>query len=332
MDPSASGPKAATDPAKIKRWLEVDALTVSTRYRYISSNSQVTLANQEQYQIVARGRFKFDAKGKYSIYAGLFTGNNITSGWNNTGWGTGNLQSRPYLKQLYFNAMPVKWLEVQAGGIGINNGENTEITGYDNDLYLTGERVQIRRPKDLYFDEISVTNAFLGDVIQPNVFRRFKRLDESNYRQFMVRKQVNKRVGVSADYTFESGRDTFHEAINVKTPELRVVDRLLFENYQRVDPDNGYGFSLFGEKKLHDRFTLSGGFARIDKPMLNSDRFPPGKRLFLFSNLKLSRELSLNAALIHGVGTLPIAVTPRTRVDIILTYNFLETLHRHKIL
>jgi hypothetical protein len=322
--------KKPTGAEKLKRWVEFDALTLSTRYRFIRSNSGQTLTNQDQYQVVARGRFKFDAKGKYSVYAGLFTGNALTSGWNNTGWGTGRDQTNLYLKQLYFDAKPVKWLEVQVGGIGVNNGENTEITGYDNDVYLIGERVYIRHRKNLYFDEVSVTNAFIGDAATPNVFRRIDRLGESNYHQFLVRKQVNKRVGFSADYTFEDGRDTLHQAANVKTPELHIVDRVLFENYQRIDPDPGYGFALFADKKLHDRFTLGGGFARIDRPMLNADRFPPGKRFHLNSTLKLSRELSLNTALIHAVGSLPATSTPRTRLDIILTYNFLETLRRIK--
>ena len=39
--------------------------------------------NVQQYQVAARGRFKFDRKGKYSVVAGLYTGNTINSGWNN---------------------------------------------------------------------------------------------------------------------------------------------------------------------------------------------------------------------------------------------------------
>src|SRR5215217_3179618 len=59
--PGPSTPdKKRVAAAKIRRWLEIDALTVSTRYRFIESRSHATIANQDQYQVVARGRFKFD--------------------------------------------------------------------------------------------------------------------------------------------------------------------------------------------------------------------------------------------------------------------------------
>jgi hypothetical protein len=316
---------------KLKRWLDIEALTVSTRYRFIRSNAGINTTNQQQWQFAGRGRFKFDPKGKYSVYVGFFTGDTLTGGWNNTGLGTGDLRTNIYPKLLYFNAKPVKWFELQVGSIGPYNGENTEITGLDNDVYMTGERVQFRSPKKRFFDEISVTNAYLGDVNTPNAFRRFKRLDEANYHQFMVRKQVNKRVGFSADYTFDSGRDTFREAVNVKIPELKVVDRIWFENYQHIDPDHAYGFGLSGEKKLNSRLTLTGGFARLDRPVLNGDRFGAGKRLYLNSNYKISREFSFSTALIQGVGSLPSGSTPRTRLDLILNFNLLEMFHHMKV-
>lgn len=333
VEPKDEDPKnhAVAPAEKIKRWVEFDALSFSTRFRNVEFNSDAASVNQQQFQLAARVKFKFDSDGKYSVNAGLFTGNNIISGWNNTGLGTGDGVATIFLKHFYFDAKPAKGIEIQVGGFGVANGENTEITGYDNDVYLTGERVSIRRPKALYFDEISVTNAFIGDITTPNVFRRFKRLGNSNYHQVMVRKTFNKRVGFSADYTFDAGNDLLRQAVNIKTPELHFLDRVLFENYQRIAPNAGYGFSLFGEKKIHGRFTLGGGFAHIDELMLNADRFPRGNRLYVTSAIKFTRELSLNTTLIQAVGTLPTSVSPRTRLDIILTYNVLETLHRLKL-
>lgn len=325
----ANSPSSSTYAAPLKRWLEFDAINVSDRYRFVETNSGIS-THQDQYQINLRARFKFDAEGKYSVYAGLFTGTNITSGWNNTGWGAGDAQTTPYLKLLYFDAKPAKWIEFQVGGIAPNNGENTEITGYDNDAYLMGERVLIRRPKKLFFDEISMTNAFVGDVTTPNVFRRFKRLGNSNYHQLLVRKQLNKRVGFSADYTFESGRDFLRQAVNVKAPELGIVDHVVFENYQRLDSGGGYGFSLWGDKKVNQHLTLGGGFSHIDEPMLNGDRYAQGNRLFVNGTYKLTRELSINTFYIHAVGDLPTPATPRSRLDIILTFNILEMLHHLK--
>jgi hypothetical protein len=214
------------------------------------------------------------------------------------------------------------------GGLATNNGENTEITGYDNDAYFMGERVTVRAPKNLYFDEISAVNGHLGDTTKPNVFRRFKRLDESNYHQFMVRKRINKNVAFSADYTFEAGRDTFRQAVKFSIPGLRSVDSIRFENYQRVDPEKDYGFAFSGEKTLRKKLNLSAGFAHIETVMFNGDAYPKGNRLFAGWRLKMTRELTFGGIWLQAVGPLPAANSPRTRLDIVLTYNILETLRR----
>jgi hypothetical protein len=322
--------KAFADRRGISRWFELDALSIATRYQFIKNGNGATAANSDQFQFVAKGRFKFDAKGKYSVNVGLQTGSVFNGGWNPTGWGTGRGVSNIFVKQLYFEARPVKGLSIQVGGIGINNGVNTEVTGYDNDGYIMGERVSLKFPKHLYFDEIHLTNANIGDLNRPNVFRRFKRLDESNYHQFLVIKSLNKRVSFSGDYTFEAGMDTLRQAVRVKVPETKLFDTLLFENYQRLDPQPGYGFNLQGDKKVTKDLTLLGGFARIDRSILNGDRFPRGNRLHLTGTYTLSKEFTITAWVIQGIG--PIAPNiARTRVNVLFTYNILQTLRRAHI-
>lgn len=315
---------------EIKRWFDLEALTAATRYRYLESNGG-TSASAQQYQVFARGRFKFDAKGKYSVVGAIATGNNIAGGWNNTGWGTGDVQAEFYVKQLYFEAKPIKPLAIQFGGIAPSNGENTEITGYDNDAYLMGERVSVRDPKRFYFDEISATNGFIGDPTRPNVFRRFKRLDESNYHQFLVRKIIGKRASFSADYTFDSGTDTLRQAVKVNIPESKIVDSIRFENYERLDPRPGYGFGLTGEKRVTPKFSLIGGITKISHAMLNGDRYPRGTRLYVGGTYKITRELSINPIIIQGVGPLVSPSIPRTRFEIVAVYNFLEALHHYRV-
>lgn len=322
-------PEDTSRPARIKRWFEFENFAVSFRYRY-TRNGLGTTTNAVQYQFGSRARFKFDKKGRYSVVASLNSGNSFLGGWNNTGWGTGDVQTNLYLKQLYFVAKPIKSLEFQIGGLGVNNGENTEVTGYDNDAYITGERIIIRNPKKLYFDEISLTNAHLGDLNRPSVFRRFDNLAKSNYHQFLFRKQVNKRVAFSADYTFDSGSDTLRQAVKIKAPETRVVDMVGFENYQRFDGPGRYGFNLFGEKKIGKKFTLTGGFARIDGRLLNGDRYPQGNLLHAQGVYRLTPEFSFSSVIIQGVGPM-LPNLSRTRFELIFTYNILETLRRHKL-
>lgn len=325
-------PAAATQAeseCKLCRWFELQTATLSVRYRFVENSAGVTTNNQLQHNEAFKGRFKFDAKGNYSIYAGVFSGNNFTGSWNNTGWGTGDGFTNLYLKQLYFSAKPVKGLELQFGGLYVARGEGTEITTYDNDAYLMGERLILKRPKELFFDEISVTYAYLGDLNTPNINKRFHRLQQSNYHQFLVSKNLGKRATVSGDYSFQAGTETLRQAIKVKTKELRVIDSFRFENYQRMDVKRDYGFSVYGEKALHRRFTLGGGYAQIDPNYggLNSDRFNKGKRLYLQSTLTLSPEFSISTFLQHGVAN-DFAISNRTRVDVIFSYNLLKTLQR----
>lgn len=319
-----------TTGEKIKRWLEFDTFSLSTRYRFIENSNRRTASNANQYQVALRGKFKFDKKGDYSVIAGLYSGNNFTSGWNNTGWGTGDTQTNLYLKQLYFQARPVKGVEIQYGGLTIARGQSTEVTSYDNDAYIMGERLSLKIPKKLFFDDISVTYAYLGDLNKPNVFNRFRRLNKSNYHQFLVGKHIGKRADFSADYTFESGTDTLHQAIKLKVPETKLLDTVLFENYQRVSGNKGYGFNLFGEKKVSKKFSLNGGFAHLDRRTLQGDRFPAGNSVYSTAAFKLNNELTLSTFIIRGLGS-AVDVRPRTRFEFIVGYNVLDLLRRKKL-
>lgn len=328
--PSPTPAKTPSTKEKVKRWFEFDQLSLLDRYHFIENDNNKKAANNDQYQFVAKFRVKFDPHGKYSVAANLATGPSFTTLWNTSGWGTGKTQRNLNIRQLYFDAKPTKAVEVQVGGLYVNYGENTEAVTYDNDSYISGERARLFLPKKLYFDEVSATFARLADASQPNVFNRFRRFDKQNYHQILVRKQLNKMVGFSADYTFESGRDTFHEAVKFTLPKKQIIDTFLFENYERVDPDRSYGFNVFAEKKLNKIFTLSGGFADIHIPALNADRFPPGKRVYFTGIARLSREFTLMTQFTQGVGFIAPAVV-RTRLDITLNYNILETLRRTKL-
>lgn len=313
-----------------RRFVQIDALSVATRYRYVRTANGAVNTGQVQYQVLARGRFKFDRKGRYSVGFGLLTGNVFNAGWNNTGVGAGAVHPDINLRQLYFDAKPVDGVEVQVGGLGFERGEGTEITTYDNDGYIVGERLHVTLPKRLYFDDIAVTRAFLGDALKPNVFRRLHRLDVANYYQLLVRKTVNKAFSFSADYSYDSGSDTLHQGLKFTLPQSGILDTLVFESYERIDPVAGYGFAVTGQRKINKYLTVNGGFARIDRPMLNADRFPPGKRIFAGMLVPLSRDFSMAAVGIEGVGYIAPAI-PRTRLEFIVQWNVLATLHRFKI-
>lgn len=315
---------------KLARWFELEMATLSIRYQFIRNAAGETVADQAQHQQAFKGRFKLDADGKYSIHAGAFPGKTFQGGWNSTGLGTGKARTNLYLKQLYFSAKPIHGVELQYGSLYFLHGESTEITSYDYDGYLEGERVSVTRPHDFWFDEASITCGYVGDLRQSNINKRYHRLKQSNYHQFLLAKNIGERTRVSADYTSESGEGTFRQAVKFRANELRVVDALQFENYERGGAQPGYGFGIYGEKRLHERFSFGGGFVRIDRNGLNSDRFLRGKRLHMNGHLTLNSQLSVTAAFTQGVGR-EVGGLSRTRLDVALNYNLLETLKKTRL-
>jgi hypothetical protein len=308
----------------VGRWFELETASISSRYHFLGNVGEATTANSNQYQVTFKGRFKLDGSGNYNVEAGLFTGHSFTGGWNNSGWGTGKGQSNLFLKQLFFAARPATGVEIQFGGLYFDRGQSTEVTSYDYDGYLVGERIILNRPRKFYFDEIFTTYGYLGDFSRPNVIGRFHRLSQSNYHEFGVSKRIGERIRTSASYAYEQGEDVFRQAIKIRTPALKLIDNLLFENYERLSPDPGYGFGAYGEKKLHPRISVGGGYAQVDRNGLNSDRFLQGKRVYLNGHFRLSQAFVLTAGATQAVSAPP--GLPRTRFDVAFEYDLLHTL------
>jgi hypothetical protein len=323
-------PKPPAPPPRIARWLDLQNATLNLRYRVTDNGAGVVTTNQLQHRESLRGRVKADRAGRYALNFGLFTGARFTSGWDNTPFGISDTQKNFALKQLFVAAQPIAGVEVQTGGLYCLRGESTEITTYDEDGYLMGERISVRRPKNLYFDEISFTNAYLNpDTALIGVNHRFRYFDEPNYRHLLVDKKFGKRAGASTDFTIDRGARTWRQAMNVKTPELRYVDAITLENYERVHPDKEYGFALSLEKAVTRRLSVNGGFASIDRRFggLNSDRFNSGNRVFLTTTYVVSPQFTASYYITTAVG--PSATLPlRTMSNLVFGYNVLPDLHR----
>jgi hypothetical protein len=318
----------AAAAAKSHRWFDLSVGVVDARYRFIESSASVVSANQAQHRQTLKGAFKFDPKGHYTIQAGLGTGNNFIASWDTTGAGTGDPAWNFRVRTLYVSAQPVQGLEIQVGGLAPIRGESTEITSYDNDGFLVGERVSVKQPKRFYMDEVSATVGYLGDLTTPNVFKRFDRMDAHNYTQLLAAKTIG-RVSLSAHWTTAADVETWREAVRIAARETRIVDGVRLELYQRVDAPDGRGFAVSADKALTGAVALSGGFADIDRnhEPLNSDRFLRGRRVFAEGRVNLTPELSMSVfytRAVHNDFAVPIA----TRFDLIVSYNVLKGLQR----
>ncbi len=330
----APAPTAKTPPSKLSRWFEFQTGSLAGRYRYVETSKGIWTANQLQYTGQFKGRFKFDPKGRASVTVLFATGSAFTSGWNNTGVGTGDAVRMWPLKQIYASVVPVTGVEASFGSMGFVRGESTEITSYDNDGYLSGERVTVKRPKDLFFDELTFTSAFLGDLTTPAVWDRWASLTDSrNFFQYFAGKKITKSVAASADYSRLAGVGTFRVGVSAKTPKARVVDSLRYEHYARRGEQAAYGFAVFGEKAVTKRFTAGVGFANIDPryAALNADRFGKGKRVYESLSFKVTPDFSFQAFMTQGVDN-DFAISNKYRVDIIATYNVLGAFQRRGML
>jgi len=312
---------------RLSRWFDLQMASLGTRYRFSGNSERITTANQLQYQATFKGRVKLDRGGRLSLNASVSSGGNFMAGWNRTGWGTGMAQTNLFLKQLYFSARPAAGVEVSYGGLDIPRDESTDITSYTYEGYIMGERVRVNRPRDLFFDEVSVTYGYLGDLNSPGVSKRFHRLRQSNFHRFILAKRIGERARASADYTFESGVETIREAVRVHVPELRLIDMLHFEAYQIPGNRPGHGLAVYSERAIHRRLTIGGGYSQVDRHMLNSDRYGQGNRIFFDSHLTINQALAVQTYLTHAVAGESVP-SPRNRFDVVLSYNLLHHLVR----
>lgn len=322
--PAASPPTPAD---ALARWIDLQTANVLGRFRYIRNSDQVVTNQQLQDSVGLRARLKLDRAARVSVIVAAATGTSFTGSWNNTGIGTGDPVHAFSVKQLYLAVVPARNVEVLYGGLAPIRGESTEITSYDNDAYLVGERVSVRRPKDWFLDEISGTAGFLGDLETPNVFRRLDRLNEVNYGQILASKKARSWLTASADVTRVSRVSTVRAAAAIAVKDSVALDTVRYEQYARRGDHAAFGLAVTAEKVLASRLTVGMGYASIDPQFgrLNGDRYGPGRRVFETGTIRISPAMSLALFATQAFQN-DFAVNNHRRVDVVFTYNALATL------
>jgi hypothetical protein len=313
------------------RWLDLQAALFETRYRFVQDSQNTTTQNQWQHKQTVKAAFKFDPRGRYTVQTLIGTGNSFTGSWDATGAGTGDPTWDINVRRLYGQAVPVTGLELSAGSFDVLRGETTEIVSYDNDAFMQGYRASIKRPTQAFFDEISFTTGYLGDVNTPNVFKRFKWMDDHNYTQGLLTKRITQELSASFDWTTLSDVSTLREGIRIGTKRLGgAIDNVRLELYQRVDAPKASGWAFTADRALSHRVTVNGGFADIDKdmPTLNGDRYTIGKRVFTGGTVTILPELVASVFYTHGLDN-EFFVANNERLDVVLSYNLLKTLQQH---
>lgn len=323
----AAGQPRTPEPA-IRRWLEFQQFALGTRYRYIRSSADVVTSNHQQYREQIRVRFNIDRAKRFTINAGFFTGSTFIGSWNTTGLGTGDFDGHDqYMRQFFVSAAPVAGIEGQFGGLYPNRGENTEYTSYDDDGYLVGGRVSIRRPKPLHLDEVSVTVGTLASTSTPNVWRRWDDLNDTNYTQLMATKRFSQLVSGSLDYTHLASTDTVRGAVALRFRAGAPLSVLRYEQYIRMSGDDAEGFSVTAERGLPHAMRAIGGYTTIDERYggLNADRIQRGRRFYGLFNFPIKGPVTASIFATRALQA-PYSLTNKVRLDAVVTWDVLASL------
>jgi hypothetical protein len=272
-----------------------------------------------------------DAQKRYTVNVGYFSGSNFTSTWNN--WGVGHDTEFDgkdnYLKQLYGSAIPVRGLEFQYGGLYSSRGEGDEFVTYDDDGFLVGERVSLRRPGLVFLNEITVTHGSIGPLNTPSLADRWKQISHPNYTQVLAVKQFNRRVAGSLEYDRQIGADIVRAAATVHFDEGAPISTLRYEQYQRFNQQPAAGFGVWADRPITTHFRLQGGYVSVDQFYggWNADRMQSGRRFFAIGTIPIWGPLGASVyatRALHDSYTVPI----RSRFDFVVSYDVLDSLRR----
>ena len=362
VQPVAPSPAPDWKP-KFRRWVDLNQMDFSLRYRAVADSNGAHQFNQGQQRSIIDGRFKFDPEAKYSIVFHASSGRyfnwayaDFMGGGNKEAYALEEAKMSPYqygvfqsilesgpqfaaqsllsggwsfyVRRLYLDLRPVRGIEAQYGSLDINRGAGSEITTYDNDGWISGERVLIKQPSHLFVDEISATWGYIGDLYTPNFFARGSRLGQSNYHQFLLRKAWHKRIDASTDYTWQYGTQTLRQGLAFNVPEIRVADVARLETYQRLNNSffpgttffirraNGYAVSF--DKHFKSKGRLEYGYVDIDPEYTvytdaavaailgltsNGDAYGLGKRLYVRPTINVKPYLAVTGYYTHTFDT-----------------------------
>jgi hypothetical protein len=330
----AQSPASQPADPPIRRWLDVQTFTLYTRYRFTETSRDVTTTNQLQYKDSFRARFNIDPEKRYTVNFGYFSGNNFVGTWNN--WGVGHGTDFDghdnYMKQLYVSAEPVKGFTGEVGGLYLNRGDADEWTTYDEDGYLVGERATVKRPKQLYLDEITVTRAAIGPQNTPNLASRWDGFSNPNYTQVLGVKRVNPLVSGSFEYERLVGGDVFRAAITLHFDKRSPISTVRWQEYRRTNLHAAWGGAIWAEGKVTRFARVQGGYVSVDRFYggWNADRMQSGRRVFVSAAIPIYGPIAASLYATQALDdtfTVPIA----RRFDAVISYDVLAQLRQAHI-
>ena len=386
------------------RWLDLETLSHSERYRNAFDVGGYHSFENAQQRSLIQGKIKLDSEGRYDIGFRASSGRYFTWGYGSyTGEGYISRVSSPaslktittpaealeaersvivdpsgfrlstqvqsngwelYMRELYLSATPFQPVTLEFGSLGFERGYSTEITTFDEDGYLSGERLRVHDTRHLFFDEIGFTNGYFGKINTVNLFDRGDSLEKYNYRQLFAKKRWNQSLAFSAEYTNQTGTDTLREGFLVDTHALKVFDNVRTEVYERLNSitfaglaqspigpippltiSGGSGFAATVAKKI-DRVSGDFGFATVDSNYsvyandrflhaigfsLNGDTYGLGNRPFVHASYTITPGVSAFGFYTHEVGSTRVLTHNQQGLNAGMTFDLKAMVNREKL-
>lgn len=103
------------------------------------------------------------------------------------------------------------------------------ITTFDEGGYLSGQRIRLRGSKDLFFDEATYTNAFIGDLKTMTLVNHESTSKNLNYRHAVAQKQLKQMLAYGVEYTWQAGTQTIREDVVVDVRRIKAVNSVRIE-------------------------------------------------------------------------------------------------------
>ncbi len=269
--------------------VKVNDAQVAFRYRFQQGDSGAATWNSIQDKVLLDITMKFYGD-RVKINMQGMTGSGFDGSWANPGVGPQDANFPFNLRRLSLSLGVATGVEVTAGSMAPEYGAGSEDSYLDNDGYIMGYRAKAK----IENGELVVTGGFVGDFKEPNVFKRFDRMDDFNFVQAVYTRAIGEVIRASVEYDHIDKGDYARAAIKIDLGQwTNLLDSVVFEDMVGMSSDQG--INVFATK-LTKRFAkaVAGKDLVVDARYLyrtDGIDLPIGDKVFVGQSLRFTTTI-----------------------------------------
>jgi hypothetical protein len=325
-------------PAVLSMWnrIEVVQSYASIRFRYVDTARGQVTDRDYQFNQLLRLKLNLAADGRTYIQGRAETGDNFQSDHDPIGTGRFRTYIGFNLKTLFLGQRIGSKAEAAVGSMDFDMGAGSQATYADNDGWISGYRLRFSGLRTPWLpDGFSLTAGHVGDFKKPNVFSRLHRLNQFNYVQALVRKQLTENTASSFEFDHLEDIPYFRGAVSHQGVPLPVIRDVSAEFITRAAKGSAFGWSATAGRSLDQggRWRLITSYSDMPRVMfddagrqilLTGDPFMLGRRLGMTLRFAPIRSLELVSFASHRFDSTP---GHRNRAQIMVRYHLTKPLN-----